>query len=244
LEPAKATWVEGIDLRGATAIKRLATARVQPPGGRPVNTLAYSTQAPEKVGPRVEELLRTELGSPAPIAYQVEEGDAGKTTAGAVLKEALALLLVGKQAVPLFTIHFDLAAPRPATLSVQMDRQGIGCHAGPLLYTTRLAKPVPGEVSLEDLKTFGSSQFVGDPQAAAKLNADKTLVKRVNKFARTTGNSGGVELKVPRLFKLVPDGAGSMLVAATLPRPFMLGFKVSMDAKELFEIAGLVESAL
>jgi hypothetical protein len=208
-----------------------------------MNVLAYNSQDPAKVGPKVEELLRTETGATAPLAYDVESAGVGKSTAGTVLREAVATLF-GTSEVRLFTLNFALTSPRPANVEVHMHRQGVGCHAGPLLYSTQLSKKVGGEVWLGEPKTFGTAQFEGDPGTAAKLNASKELCKKADAFARTKTQLGGLDITAPRLLRIGPEGPGSLLVAATLGRPHMMGFKVSMESKAFFELAKMIEDAL
>ncbi|MFH0798887.1 MAG: hypothetical protein V2A66_01755 [Pseudomonadota bacterium] len=209
-----------------------------------MNNLAYSSQKPEEVASKVEELLRKELNSQSPIQYQIEDEGASRTSLGSILKESAGLLLGGREEVKLFTIVFNITQPRPITLRVHLNKQGIGCHAGSLLYTSNISKPVSGEASLEEPKMLGASKFKGATDVAEKLNGNKDLLKLCGKFARTEGNSGGIKLTVPRICKVVPAGAGTMLVINTLPRPTSMGFGAAMDAKDFFSIAELVEKAL
>ena len=125
-----------------------------------------------------------------------------------------------------------------------MDKQGVGCFAGTLLYSTKLSKWVGSEVALEPPKTFGKSKFTGDPQACAKLNANSGLVKLANNFARTESKVGGGTLKRERLFKIVPDANGAVLLIASLPRMTSMGFSATVDSKDFFEIAKMVEATL
>jgi hypothetical protein len=208
-----------------------------------MNNLAYNSQKPDVVGPQVEELLRKELGATAPIPYQVEDEGASRTSLGTILKEGVGTLF-GREATPLFTLIFNIAQPRAATLRVSLSRQGIGCHAGSLLYSAKLAKPVKGEVSMEQPKTFGASKFTGNPETGGKLNANGELVKRLNKFARTKANVGGLDIEMPRFVRVAPADSGAMLVVNTLPRQTSMGLGAAMDAPEFLAIAGMVESAL
>jgi hypothetical protein len=208
-----------------------------------MNNLAYSSQNVEKVGPKIEELIRKEVGATSALGYEVEDGGAGKTTAGTVLAGSVKVLFGGKETL-LYSLYFNLTQPRPANLEVHVNKQGIGCHVGSLLYSTMLAKPASGEASLEAPKTFGSSKFTGDPATSQRLNANGDLVKRANKFARTESQSGGLTIKIDRFFKIVPQGSGSLLVIRTLARPTSMGLSATVDAKDFFDIAAMVEAAL
>jgi len=208
-----------------------------------MNNLAYTSQDAAYVGGKVEEKVREEVGATAPLTYQVETGEAGAATIGSFLSDIGCGLIGGKDET-LFRFNFDLTQKRPATLQVSINRQGVGSHAGLLMYSAKLAKAIAGEVALEDPKFFGKSKFGGDATAAAKLNANSDLIKRVNDFARVESQSGGLTLKIKRCCKVIPHEGGSMLVVGTLPRPTKMGFGAAIDAKDFFDIADLVEAAL
>ena len=208
-----------------------------------MNNLAYTSQDAATVGAKVEEKVREEVGASAPVTYQVETGEAGTATISSFLSD-IGNALVGGADQTLFRLNFDLTQRRPAQLQVSINRQGVGSHAGLLMYSTKLAKPIAGEVALEDPKFFGKSKFAGDAAAAAKLNANGDLIKRANDFARVESQSGGLTLKIKRCCKVVPHEGGSMLVITTLPRPIKMGFGAAIDAKDFFDIADMVEAAL
>ena len=208
-----------------------------------MNNLAYTSQDANYVGAKVEEKVREEVGATAPLTYQVETGEAGTATVGSFLSD-IGNALVGGADKTLFRLNFDLTQPRPANLQISINRQGVGSHAGLLMYSTKISKPIAGEVALEDPKFFGKSKFVGDATAAAKLNGNGDLIKRANDFARVESQSGGLTLKIKRCCKVVPHEGGSMLVITTLPRPIKMGFGATIDAKDFFDIADMVEASL
>ena len=204
-----------------------------------MNVLAYTTQDPAKVAAKLDEKLRDELGLTAPVPYTVEQAGGAGVTVGNVIS-GMGRMLFGGTADLMYTLVFDVPTPRPMQLRAHVNRQGVGCHVGGLLYSTRLAKPVAGEVALDEKK----AQFGGEPGLAAKLNGNKDLVKRIDKLARTKANVGGVELTVPRLVQIKPDPAGTLLLVGTLGRSHAMGFKMSLDAKELLDVAAMVEAAI
>ena len=207
-----------------------------------MNNLAYNSQDAAYVGPKVEEKVREELGANAPLAYQVEAGDAATATLGSVLGD-IGSALVGRTDNMLFRLNFDLPQPRPAQLQINVNRQGVGSYVGMLVYSAQLSKPIGGEVTLEDPKLFGKSKFTGDA-TSAKLNANGDLIKRANSFVRTESQSGGLTLKIKRSFRLLPHESGSLLVIGTLPRPIKMGLSATVDAKDFFDIAEMIEKAL
>ncbi len=208
-----------------------------------MNNLAYTSQDAATVGPKVEEKIREELGATAPLNYEVETGDAATATLGSVLSDIGNAIIGGKDNT-LFRLNFDLTQRRPTRLQVSMSRQGVGSHAGLLMYSAQLSKSVPGEVALEDPKFFGKSKFAGEASTAAKLNANGDLIKKANELARVESQSGGLTLKIKRCCKVVPSENGSLLIIGTLPRPIKMGFSAAVDAKEFFAIADMVEAAL
>jgi hypothetical protein len=203
-----------------------------------MGNLAYSTQSPEKIGANVEEMLRKELAVSTPIPYQVEDANASKTTLGTVLGEGFGLLF-GRQEVLLFSLNFQIQQPRPAQLQVHLNRHGIGCHGGSLLYRTPLNKAVDGEVSFDD-----RGRWNGDPATVQKLSTNRELSKRLTNFARMRSNVRGIDIQISRLAKILPQENGSLLVINTLPKMLAMGFSASLDAKEFFALAALIEITL
>ena len=207
-----------------------------------MNNLAYTSQKPDVVVPKIEEIVRKDLGVETPVPYKVDEGDAGKVSVGSMLSDAGLALFGGKETL-LFSVAFDIAAPRPVTLTTQVDRQGVGCHVGTVVFTTKLAKPVKGEVFLEAPKTFGTPKFQGDAEVAGKLNGSKDLLKKADKFARTKSDVGG-GIKRDRYFKVAPAESGSVLVIGTLPRATSMGMGATTDAKDFIDLAKTIEDLL
>lgn len=77
---------------------------------------------------------------------------------------------------------------------------------------------------------------------ATKLNANKDLLKRAGKFART--ESPNLKVKAPRFFQIKPEDGAAMVTATSLARSYAMGLKVSLDVKEFMDIVGLIEAAL
>ena len=100
-----------------------------------MNNLAYSGQDGQKIGSQVEELLRKELGAGGPIAYEVEDAGTAEASARSLLKDIGTHLFSGNT-TRLLTVHLHIAQPRTADLDVHMNRQGVGCYAGSLVFST------------------------------------------------------------------------------------------------------------
>jgi hypothetical protein len=208
-----------------------------------VNNLVYGNQQPDKLAAGVEEIVRKDLGSPTPLPYRMLDVATRKATVGSVLVDIGNVLNSG-QVTPLLTVEIALAGAQPATLQAQLIRQGIGAYCGSLLFIFGLAKPITGEVGIEDHKSFGSPKFIGDPDLAARLNGVKDLAKRADKVLRSEADMGSIKVKMPRVFRLSPANGGALLVLGTLPRLTSLNTSATTDAREIMEIAAAVQGAI
>ncbi|HEY2586717.1 MAG TPA: hypothetical protein VGI81_13215 [Tepidisphaeraceae bacterium] len=206
-----------------------------------MNNGAYMSQDPAVLGSKVEEVVRADLGLNSAVPFEVISGNGKTLDAGTMVADLATHVFGGKEAV-LMTVCFDVQQPRPVCVQVGLNRQGVGSHIGSVLYSTKIAKPVSGEVSLEEPKMFGASKFVGDSAVADKLNANKDLLKRAGKFART--ECPNFKLKAPRLFQVKPDNGGTLITATSLARSYALGLKVSLDVQEFIDLAGMIEASL
>jgi hypothetical protein len=207
-----------------------------------MNNLAYTSQEPEKVIPKIQEILKKDLGVSSDIPYKVEDENTSKTSIGTFLKDGAKVFFGGKEAL-LFSLIFEVNQPRPVKIQMHVNRQGIGSHVGTIIFTANLTKAVKAEVSLQEPKTFGTSKFEGDADSAGKLNSSKDLLKKCDKFAHTKSDVGG-GITADRFFKIIPAESGSMLVVRSLPRATSMGMSATTDAKDFFEITDLIEKSL
>lgn len=207
-----------------------------------MNNLVYGNQHPDKIAASVEEIVRKDVGSSGPIVYRITGGDAAPASLASVLTD-IGNVLGSGATTPLLTVEMDLPGRHPASLTARMLRQGVGCYCGTLLFTVTLGRPIDGEVTIEDHKSFGSPKFLGG-DAAGRLNAAKDLARRVDKVLRTEVEMGSIKVKAPRLFRIVPGENGALLILGTLPRLTSMGMGATTDAREILEIAGAIEAAL
>ena len=208
-----------------------------------MNNLAYSTQVPEKVAAKIEEVLRKDLEAGQLLSYDIEKEEVSKTTVGSVLKDISTAVFGGKEE-RLLSVSFNINEPRSINIIVGVNKQGIGCHVGSILFYGNINKAVKAEIMLEEPKAFGTSKFKGDStDDIAKLNSNKDLLKLADKFAKTkTTVSGG--LKLDRFFKIIPSEEASIVVVNTLARSTSMGFGATTDAKDFFTILTLIEQTL
>ena len=208
-----------------------------------MNNLIYGNQQPDKLAAGVEEIVRKDLGSPAPLPYRMLDVAGGKATVGSVLVD-IGNVLGSGQLTPLLTVEIALAGSQPATLQAQLIRQGVGAYCGSLIFVFGFAKPVAGEVGFEQHKSFGTPKFTGEPGLAGRLNGVKDLAKRADKVLRSEAEMGTIKVKVPRVFHLSAANGGSLLVLGTLPRLTSLNTSATTDAREIMAIAAAVQEAI
>ena len=204
---------------------------------------SFGRKSPQQINAEIEEALRRELGLTAPLAFTIEDKSEGRTGRDMLLSD-VAATFVGGSANRLYALNFMLPGVRPTFMQITLLKFGVGTVIGTIFFASDIAKPIAGEVMLENPKTFGSAQFVGEAQACAKLNTQPGLCKRADTFARTNVTYGGAIFRIERLFKLQPQATGTRVVATTLPKPPMLGGNAVLFAQEFITLVGLLETAL
>ena len=207
--------------------------------------LLFNTHQPEKIAPKVEELLRKEVGAPVPLAYQLLDAGTGGVTAGSLLRDAGSSILDSKGTV-LFFMQFALPQPRPFELRVTINRSGIGGYVGQLSYAVRLMKPVNGEISIEPPKWFGlgSSKFLGNAEAVARLNKNGKVIKYANDLAVNSGKAGTIDFSIDYCLKILPQTAGSLLILNTVPVQTKMGLGMTLNLKKVFDFAALLDTSI
>jgi hypothetical protein len=207
-----------------------------------MNNLAYTSQKPENVAPKVEEILRKDLGLTEPLTYTIEIENTEKVSVGSMLVDAGTFLFGGNE-TPLFTVCFKLTSPRQVGIRIQVMRHGVGCHAGTISFLTVLGKPVTGEAALEEPKTFGTSKFVGSSNVIEKLNSGKDILKIADKLARVKSDVAG-GMKMNRFCKIIPSENGTLFVVSTLGRSTSMGFSATTDAGDFISLADMIEKLI
>lgn len=204
--------------------------------------LRYLSQKPEYIGPRVEQLVRQELGAPTPIPYQILPGTSQGATPGSLFSEwAHAQVGMTYKTSALFHMHFALAAPRPYELQISILRQGMGALVGKCAFAVPLSKRVPGAVSLRQSGPLSVQQsFSGEPAMAARLNNNRDLLFRARRVAISTSRIGRIKLSIPHYLQVQPSRAGSLLVVHRLAQPgFLFGAKLGI--KDLLDFVPMLE---
>lgn len=199
----------------------------------------YNSQDPGKIVPVVEETLRKELRLSANASCQVvPAGENGVSASGLILDSL-------NVQTAIYFLQFTVPEPRPFQLQVKIDRQGKGALLGPLTYSANLAKPIAGEVRLEPPKIFGASKFVGDDQAASRLNGNKALIKKANQLTQTESELGQFKFEIDRYLTITPQESSSLLTVHSLPRKTgLLGQNATLNSTDFVELLSLVEPTL
>ena len=204
----------------------------------------------EKNAPKVEAKLRKELKQTKPLAYEAEvQGAVRPTSIGRFLGDLagdMSLELLGSSGLrPVYTLRFEIPSTK-GEVRVSLVTDGKMVMLGGILYSTLLSRPVASSVRLQDQdeKAFFHCKFEGDPAAIATLNANKPLVRRVNRFVRDSYMLGQTSIVSKRFFRLEPFESKSLLTINTLPRSKWFGLASTFDALEFFEIARSIEALL
>ena len=184
----------------------------------------FNSQKAEKIAPKVEQKLRKELGAAASIRYRSKAG------AGDVL----------------FYTYCELPAGRPAQLIVTVLKHGLfGAMVGELFFSAHLSKAVNGRVWLaREGSRFPRTTvgFAGDAAACEKLNADRGLLLRADRFARDKEVFSTVSVEINSSFEIVPQLGGSILAVRTLMSSGW--FSGGFEAQEFLNLAAAVETTL
>lgn len=203
-----------------------------------MNNGVYGGHDAQTIAPKVQELLTKDLGAGGSISFKIESVEVGEITTKATLKDMSTTYFGGKARL-LFTICFDINQTRAVQLDARMIQQGGGCALGSLAYATTVGKRVADRVWLGD-----EGKFMGDAEAAGKLNARKDLLKKCDAFAVKRGGIAGFELKIDRTLKIIPREDEALVVALTMPVSKSMGFSASLGVKEFLEMVALLESTL
>jgi hypothetical protein len=205
----------------------------------------YRTTDPNIVVPKLEQLVRADVGALSPLNYSVT-GVAEKKSATREYMSQFALGLVGGAMPGLLTIEFELPANRMAWLRVTAGHTRDLTYCGPMTYLLSVDRPIGGEVGFEKRKALVvAPKFTGGPDAG-KLNAVPGLADRVDKVLvpKIIVGMGSLELKP--VFRLVPSSEGTRLLIRTLPLVKMHFNSVSgsTNAGEVLKICAAIEAAL
>ncbi|HEY6541783.1 MAG TPA: hypothetical protein VIZ18_12630 [Ktedonobacteraceae bacterium] len=236
--------------------------------------LIFRTMDVEEMSPSVEEVLRKEINLPFPIPYSVDKADLSHvkvSSFGAAFAKHMGDYLVGdiagrivgaaiggvvgdgvdkvlwKKGPTLGTITFAISRPRPVSLQAGIVRIRMYNYVVPLLFITPLSKSIHGKVELRKTGSgiYARGNFIGDAQAAAKLNAASDLVKRITKFTREKFNPPNMgEFIIEPFFTIIPQGHGSLLTSFTnvVPAGFTHGSRI--DIQEFLALSSLIEALL
>jgi hypothetical protein len=202
--------------------------------------LSYRTHDLDVIAPQVEEVVRKDLGAAMRVPFRVRAGSSAPFSARELGRDIVGLA-IGHRPSTVGFIEFDLPWHRAAVLTVTMDRVGVSSISGSLHYAVDLARPLDGAVGFELPKLLRSGRFTGGP-AAARLNAEPALAKRLGKVVRAQAAAGTMIVQIAAGFGLKPvDETSSRLIILTLPGGIR---SPTTDAGEVLAIARAVEAKL
>ncbi|HJP89504.1 MAG TPA: hypothetical protein VJ850_10765 [Candidatus Limnocylindrales bacterium] len=174
------------------------------------NALVYRQKDPAEYAPRVEEVVRKDLGAVSPVKYVVHETGNRSSLGGTMLRQAFG------GAVAMAEITFELPWRRQATLTAMAEQTGVVMAVIDLVYDFELERAVAAPIELQ------RKRFVAtDPSASAtadRLNAQPGLVDRLRKVLNDHVMVNMKIVTVEPVVRIVPDGAGSRLQIRTLAK--------------------------
>jgi hypothetical protein len=208
-----------------------------------MNNLSFASKDSSKIAMAVESILRKELNYSSEIPYEVTEIGDKTTSLHSIFSEMAAALTTGLPNI-IFTITFKIVAPFESTIAIAIASQGIGARGDAIQYIAKISKSISGSAELEAPKRFGTPKFEGDLSTISNLNANGNLLKRVNLLSRNTAEVAGMSLSINRLFRISSKDNAAEITAITLPKMLSMGFSASLDAKEFFDIAAIIEKII
>jgi len=207
------------------------------------NALVYRTHDPAEVAPKVEEIVRKDVGSPTALRYRIESAEAPRAGVGGMLAD-IGRLAIGGRTVPLALLEFDLPWHRDARLRALASRVGVNAIVAHLWFDVVLARPVDAAVEFKGARLGSGGSLLGGA-SAARLSAVPDLPKRIGKVLRPLAMFGAIRFESKPSFAIEPDGDQSRLRISNLAHTGgILIAHASTDAGEVLEIAKAIEAAL
>ena len=206
------------------------------------NNLTYRTHDPAVFAPKIEELVRKDVGSALRLDYRVHNLNVPKASLGAILGDGATLQ--GGGDLPLLA-RVDIRLPwhAPAFLMVWMRRYGVRAQVAGITFQFDLVRSVGGTAQLQ-LRPGTTPRFIG-VGAADHLNRVAGLAERAAKLARRDALIDQMALRLEPVLQVSDDGQTPRLVFATLPRGTgFLGSSATTDAGEVIRLARDIEAAL
>ncbi len=206
------------------------------------------TNKEEKIASLVGKHLSKDLNSPSALPYQILPSQSGGLPAQSLLmgfvngrtSRQVKRGWHKEQDVAAFCyVYFDLTWPRRFALQAFIHNPGFVTIIHRLAYAVPLAKAVGSPVGLADPKL---SMFSGDPEASAKLNGNRDVLKLAGTLAVTEREDTDRTMRIDRHLRIYPAPSGSLLVLHTLPKTLMI--RETLLASEVLQLASAVEATL
>lgn len=208
-----------------------------------MGNLVFHTQDQMELGPLIEKIVRRDVASVTPLAFDFvadPAGPAGAEGSSVGIRQGLGLdwTAVG-------TIRVRLPWSLDATLTADLVRFGLVTYVGSLRYAIELDGNLDAEVTFEREKRHGGPTFVGGA-TASRLNGVPDLAKRVSEVLREAFFTGGLWVRGEGCgMKLGRSECGSTLGLWTYGRlTDVLGRNATTDAGEVLEIASVVHETI
>jgi hypothetical protein len=207
--------------------------------------VVYESVDPREVAARLEELVRTDVCSPSPLAYSIS-GVAEHRSAGREIASQFVHAALGGPMLGLLTVDFELPAMRSAWLRVQIGRLGRVSYCGPLTFLASIDRAVPEDVGFEKRKALVVAPRFTGGVTAQQLAAVAGLADRVDRVLIPKIILGSGTLELAPTFRLGPADGRTWLLIRTLPtlKMHLRGSSGSTNAGEFLQIVTQIEVAI
>jgi hypothetical protein len=206
--------------------------------------LTFKSSDVEVVAPRIEQIVREDLGLSDPVVYTLSDVVAPQSRSRGLLAFAKAAT-TGSKVSPLMTLALELPGPRKGLLRANVGQLQRASFMGALSFVIPIGKPLSGEVSLGKRGLLAVPEFMGGPEAEI-LNKVPGLAKRVD-GALVAKAAIGMTIQITPEFRLFTTPEGSLLLVRTLPVITAIRLTTvrgTTNAREILAIADAIEAAL
>jgi len=188
-------------------------------------------------------MLEEELPNARNVRTTIE-GEGTPRTFGQAYRAEIRSILAGR-AESVFTVIADADTPRPVRIRCEYIAAGPHALVGSTLFLTRLRRVVPGSADYTPGR-FGSSSLKADPGLHERLDAAPRLSKSIGGFLRDVVLIGTSKVTYGSHLQLVPDEAGTIVAALTVPKMGRFGgFSArSLDVASFLAISDVIDAAV
>ena len=191
----------------------------------------------------IASMIQEELPSARNVRTTLEGEGTPRSFGEAYRAEIKSILSMRAESV--FTVTADADTPRPIRIRCGYIAAGPHALVGSTLFLTRLRRVVPGSADYTPGR-LGSSSLKADPGLRERLDAAPRLGKTIGAFLRDAVLIGTSKVTYEPHLWLVPDDAGAIVAALTVPKMGRFGgFSArSLDVASFLAIVDSLDAAV